>query len=476
MGPRIAGTEIYRRFAAHGLVYGPAFQGIAEAWGGAGEALGRIAAPATIEPELGEYRLHPAILDACLQVTLAAIPEGVDGGQAALVPSKADRIRFYGGDDRRVAWCHMRLTHTNARSIVGCFVLLDENEIVIAEIDGLRLRRVELGGASEIPAYHWAYQLRPAAGAEPSATDLPGPLQLAQALAADGSPERREDPDNVRATLDRLAASYARAALAEIIGADGAFTPPALKANGSPPPARARIIARLLARLETTGLATRDGTAWRLAGNDTEPTPTALWREALACHPAHLPSLQLIARCGDALAAILRRAAEPGDVAALEPDADALDQLYDADPLFRDAGDAVARMLRELCRTLPDTRLLRVIEIAGGSGGLTGTLSAALAAERTEYVFTDPSEDAVARAAARFAGLPSLRCATLDLARNLDEQGSTRRMTSSSRARRWRRRRTSTAILRRSRDCSSPAACSSRWSRKPRGFSISPPP
>ena len=34
MGKRIDGVELYRRFAAHGLIYGPAFRGVAEVWAG----------------------------------------------------------------------------------------------------------------------------------------------------------------------------------------------------------------------------------------------------------------------------------------------------------------------------------------------------------------------------------------------------------------------------------------------------------
>ena len=63
-----------------------------------GEALGRIETSESALAELSDYRLHPAILDACLQVTLAAVPEENGDDQAALVPSKADRIRFYGGE------------------------------------------------------------------------------------------------------------------------------------------------------------------------------------------------------------------------------------------------------------------------------------------------------------------------------------------------------------------------------------------
>ncbi len=422
MGQRIDGAEIYRRFAAHGLVYGSAFQGIAEAWAGVGEALGRIAVPEAIEAELGDYRIHPGILDSCLQVTLAVMPEEIEGSQAALVPSKADRIRFYGGDGR-VAWCHMRLIRSGARSIVGSFVLLDESEAVIAEIDGMRFRRVEFGASGEIPAYHWAYQLRPALAAAPDAGDLPGPQALASSLAAKSGAGGDNDGDAVRLGFDRLAASYARAALTEIIGAGGAYTAPSVKANGSAPPARARSTARLLALAERLGTAKREGSAWRPAGSDPSQTPMELWREALTRYPAQLPSLQLIARCGEALPAALLHAAEPADDATPEAAGDILDQLYDADPIFHTAAETMAEMLRQLCRSLPDTRLLRIIEVAGGNGGLSGALLAALPPERTEYVFTDPDEGAVARAEARFAGLPSLRCAPLDLGRSLAEQG-----------------------------------------------------
>ena len=377
MGRQIDGAELYRRFADHGLAYGPAFQGVAEAWAGNGEALGRIVVPATIEAELGEYRIHPAVLDACLQVTLAAMPDEVGGAKAMFVPSKAERIRFHGGG--RIAWCHMRLTRIDARSIVGSFRMIDEDERVVAEIDGMRFRRVELGGAGEIPAYYWAYQLRPSATAFHRADDLPGPLALAALAAADGD----RGQGDVREMLDRLAMAYTRAALAEIIGAGGSFIAPAAKANGSTPPAPAS--ARLLARLEDAGMAERDGAAWRLAGDDPARTPMELWCEALSRYPAHLPSLQLIARCGEALPAVLRGEAD----ATPELGNDILAQLYDADPLFRGTAEAVAHMLRQVRDALPDTRLLRVLAIGAG-GGLREALAAALPAERTEYLLAEP--------------------------------------------------------------------------------------
>ena len=80
-------------------------------------------------------------------------------------------------------------------------------------------------------------------------------------------------------------------------------------------------------------------------------------------------------------------------------------------------------MMRELCHAMPRTRSLRIIEIRGGTGGLAGALLAAVPADRVEYLFTDPSEAAVARAEARFRGLSFVRCAVFDPDKEIAEQG-----------------------------------------------------
>ncbi|HEV2185879.1 MAG TPA: SDR family NAD(P)-dependent oxidoreductase, partial [Stellaceae bacterium] len=412
---KIDGKDIYRRFDLHGLHYGPAFQGIAEAWAGNGEALGRIEAPDSIVAELADYCLHPAILDACLQVTLAAVPEDNGESQAALVPSKADRIRLY-GRERQVAWCHMRVTRIGARSIVGSFTLFDKDGATVADIDGMRFRRVELAGVAEIPAYHWRYQLLPSRDHVADAADLPSPQDLAAVVTGN----RDDARDKAREVLDHLAASYARSAFAELAGAKGAYTPPSAKTNGSGPSVQARMAARLLALVEQAGLATHDGSDWRFA--ESELAPVALWRDALAHWPAHLPSLQLIAHCGESLTAFLSADSDPHGDETPHPDGELLDALYDADPLFLGPVEAMASMLRHASRAVPATRLLRVLEVAGGSGGLTGPLLAALPTEQSEYVFSDPDAGAVARAATRFAGFDALSCATLDVSRDLAEQ------------------------------------------------------
>jgi NADPH:quinone reductase-like Zn-dependent oxidoreductase/acyl carrier protein/SAM-dependent methyltransferase len=420
MARRIEGAQFYRRFATRGLTYGPTFQGVVEVWAGKDEALGRIIVPAAIAAELGEYRIHPALLDACLQITLATDPDQPDEeAQVIFVPSKAERIRFYGGGER-IAWCHMTVVQSTARSIVGRFLVLGANGETIAEIDGLRLRRVEPGGSSEIPAYQWRYQLRPSARDAGAADDLPRPQTLAASLARTSG--EREGDKETRAFLDRVAAAYVGRALGRAVGR-GRFAVSQLIAERRIAPQQEHYLRKLLDFAKQAGVAECDKGEWRLAEIGSAAAPECLWRQAIAHYPAHLASLQLIARYGGALPRILRSEIDPLGSPSAEWGFDAVEQLYDSDPMFRRANDMAAGVLLRLYETIPRTRQLSILEIGGGTGGLTGALLGAAPPDRVEYVFTDPDEAAVAHTESRFRGLSGLRCAVLDHGKDIAEQG-----------------------------------------------------
>src|SRR5690606_13259607 len=57
----------YQVMAAHGLEYGPTFQGIGQIWKRDRRALAKLALLETVTAELPRYRLHPVLLDLAFQ-------------------------------------------------------------------------------------------------------------------------------------------------------------------------------------------------------------------------------------------------------------------------------------------------------------------------------------------------------------------------------------------------------------------------
>jgi NADPH:quinone reductase-like Zn-dependent oxidoreductase/SAM-dependent methyltransferase/acyl carrier protein len=151
-----------------------------------------------------------------------------------------------------------------------------------------------------------------------------------------------------------------------------------------------------------------------LAATEPLEPAEALWRRALIAHPAHLASIEGIARWGEDLRKCINSGIDPGAPRDTEPNLEILDQLYDSDPLFRCTNEKAVSLMRRLCGNAHD-HSLRILEVDGATAGLTAWLLPALSEKCAEYLFTDPSETAVARAKARFAGLAFLRCEVLDL-------------------------------------------------------------
>ena len=65
-------TEFYPKLASQGLGYGPAFQGLVEAWRKGSTLYGRAVLPERIAATAGDYGIHPALLDAGLHLLATA--------------------------------------------------------------------------------------------------------------------------------------------------------------------------------------------------------------------------------------------------------------------------------------------------------------------------------------------------------------------------------------------------------------------
>jgi acyl transferase domain-containing protein/acyl carrier protein len=170
----------YEGLAAEGHDYGPCFRGIEQLWRGDGEALARIRLP---EPAAADasYRLHPALLDAGLQVVGAALPEAGPGDRdGTYLPVSLDGYRLH-RPGAGALWSHVQVQPSGQGAAGGftAFVrLLDEAGELVAEVKGLRFARARRdalrvgarGGDESLYTVSWPPQPRPsAAPAEESA-------------------------------------------------------------------------------------------------------------------------------------------------------------------------------------------------------------------------------------------------------------------------------------------------------------------
>ncbi|HUK10491.1 MAG TPA: SDR family NAD(P)-dependent oxidoreductase [Stellaceae bacterium] len=428
LATRIDAKEHYLRCAAHGLAYGPQFQGVGEMWVGPREALARIEVPQAIAQSLDEYRFHPVLLDACLQSVAGAVAaEAPDEDGVAFVPTRIDRLHLF-GRGRQAAWCHVTVSRADRSAIVADLAIFDRDGAAVGDLAGVRFRRLGTAKSGEIPAWHWELHLQPGRWSGGSAADLPGVLDLAGALRGEVEAmarraEQASAAHEVAPALEQLAALYARRALRRI-GLDETPKPvAALMERGRIEPEFGRYLEALLRLSESRGLASELAGAWSATGQMAEGAPEALWRSILAKHPDWLASLELIARCGEQVLAVLAGEVDAEPILSPERDFDAGEQLRDSDPWFRIGNEIAAEVVSRVGTATLADRPLRIVEVGGGSGGLTATVLALLPAGRVDYLFTDPSEAAVNRAQGRFGEHGFMRFAVLGLDRDPATQG-----------------------------------------------------
>jgi myxalamid-type polyketide synthase MxaE and MxaD len=141
---KISGQDYYRRLRESGIHYGPFFQSIAQLWRNNGDVLGEVQVPDGPEAEFNGFQIHPAILDAGLQILGAAVAaEATENGrQGIYLPTRIDQFRVHGRPGRHL-WSHTRVQHREAHATTGEVHLLDEAGRVAVEIQGLRFEYLD---------------------------------------------------------------------------------------------------------------------------------------------------------------------------------------------------------------------------------------------------------------------------------------------------------------------------------------------
>ena len=144
-------TQHYQLCQQRNIEYGASFQGIKNLWGESGKALGEIQLPNNLIDSQESYLLHPALLDACLQILFTALPPELQ--THTYIPVGVKALHLYQSATESV-WSYLQLREIKDNSVIADVWLYDRNKNLIATIEGLKSQAI----STKSQTNHWLYQ------------------------------------------------------------------------------------------------------------------------------------------------------------------------------------------------------------------------------------------------------------------------------------------------------------------------------
>ncbi|GHF33342.1 type I polyketide synthase [Streptomyces fumanus] len=416
---RIPADVHYTDCARAGLDYGPAFRTLTGLRVGDGEVLAHYACEAPGSP----YTVHPGLLDGALQAGAPLLADRIADGQSYL-PSFIDAVRVW----KTPAPTGTVLVRERSRTddeVCWDITLTDPDGTVAARLDGCRLRRFAAAHQTPLTVSHTVLRAAPHED-EPCATSpLPPPADLAAAcrdrVAHLAGTWRQAGYDRSAHLPGRAMALAVARCLSELLPEpDVPFFPADLVGFGLQE-AHLRAVDLMAPAMLEQGFMTRgDDGRYRLRA--TAETPADIVRLGLDASPADVDFLALVTHQFQHVDALMLGSRDPLELLANEASAQALEAFYDLSPLIRLHNRMAQALVREVVRSWPADRPLRVLEVGAGTGGTTAALLPLLPPERTRYCFTDIAGLFFPRAQSRFATYDFIDYRTLDLETDPAEQ------------------------------------------------------
>ncbi len=145
--PSVDIPKFYQACLASGLHYGPAFQGLRQLNVGPDDAIAEVALPSPLIPEVDQYTLHPALLDACLQSVGSLLHEQPHPG-CTYVPVGLRAIRLHTSLAVARGRVHTRIVDRRGGKqpqLTADLMVLADDGTVLVEVEGLRLLQIARG-------------------------------------------------------------------------------------------------------------------------------------------------------------------------------------------------------------------------------------------------------------------------------------------------------------------------------------------
>ncbi len=453
-GEEIPVAAFYDHLRERGLQFGARFQGVAKLWRNAQSALGQIHLTEAIAADARSYRIHPALLDACLQVV--GVVMSADRSKIAaddiFMPIGLEAFRLFAPAPEELwSCCKIRSqkekepkSPKDHETRTVDFQVYAPDGRVIAELLGLQVKRVTSEQLQRVAAtnlHEWFYEVTWEAQPLPSAREeIAGAavdyLPASSAFAAMSSAHLQalsamhnfQVYDEILPHLDALSLAYILQACVDLgwkFALGQSFTATQMATQLGVSARHHRLFARLLEILREEGFLQHEDETWEVCRLPHCAPAHELAQNFAAKFAAQRAEFDLLERGGQNLAAVLRGEYDPLQVLFPGGSFAVAEQLYDQSLSAKIYNGVLRGLVQELAARLPRERKLRVLEVGAGTGGTPSFILQDFPADRTEYVFTDLSPLFLTRAREKFKGFPFVRYELLDLEREPSAQGFT---------------------------------------------------
>ncbi len=428
--------EYYQQLQNRGLEYGTSFQGIEQLWRRDGEALGRIRLPEALVSD-AEYHLHPVLMDSGFQLLFASLVGAAE--EDTYLPVGLNSLRLYRRLDTQF-WVHGQIRYkdgSNQETLTSDLRLFDDAGQVIAEIEGFHVKRAKREAllyntqnylSDWLYEVEWQPKLRQ--GQYLPADYMFSPLQVRdriQPLVSQLSVEHgMEIYGEVFLDLEALSAAYVLKAFCAMgweFRPYQRFTNDYLVQKLGVIDRYHKLLGRILQMLQEEGVLRRIGSEWEVCQVPNQVAPFEKYTEILAKYSTFEAELNLLERCGQQLAGVLRGECDPLQLLFPDGSLTSAENLYQKSPGGRLFNQLVQKAVSVAIERLPKNRTVRVLEIGAGTGGTTSYVLPQLPANQTDYVFSDISYLFMSNAQEKFGNFPFVRYELLDIEQDIESQG-----------------------------------------------------
>ena len=377
---------------AAGLAYGPGFQAIDHGWIEGQTVTAVFSPPAVIASELGQYHLHPALLDCSFQLIIQFLRDRVTVNEGTVfVPVRIGDLRLYERHGLPHTACATLRRHS-PHSLTADFSLYSAAGSLLATVTEARFRAVRLGvGAASrhldflnyraIPCPHPL--ARPVAAAIPFEQIRQDIGEIVRRPVVKGAYRRYSE--EVDPLLDVLCSRFTLEALQSIAGSSALLTDESLQGIRRAQPDLVAYLDHLLAMSLADGSLVKAKNGYTLALDQRLQTSALdIWNSLFNDYPDYFPLIHGVARVGLHLHALLAEGAGRSQLPPLSSLALLIQNV------LGDSGrmKLALALQKILCATLdhlPPGRRLAVMEISDGVPVFAATLCQTLDFDRSDY-------------------------------------------------------------------------------------------